>query len=177
LDAPTPAAASSSVAGVVLVGGDDAASPVRAEGDEPMNDTGGKRIRQVKVRRTSPPVRDIEAGPTKPTLTTRQRVLSFVVLCLVCVAGSAGYTIHAANRKSGNVAAASPFAPPPAVIAAQPHVVFLDTSSAKTFLRVGFEALGSPEERTLTGLTCVRVYAAAGNGICLSDDDSILLRA
>jgi hypothetical protein len=123
------------------------------------------------------PVPAFGAEPTpKKTLTSRQRVLLFVALCLVCVAGTAGYTIHAATRGAGagGSAAASPFAPPPAVIAAKPHLVFMDASSAKTFGAVGLEALGAPEERTLTPLDCIRVYVAAGNGICMSDDASIL---
>jgi hypothetical protein len=59
-------------------------------------------------------------------------------------------------------------------VAAKPHVVFLDRSSEKTFGRVGLEALGSPEERGLTALSCLRVYVAAGNGICMAEDTSIL---
>ncbi|HZI36853.1 MAG TPA: TolB-like translocation protein [Acidimicrobiia bacterium] len=102
--------------------------------------------------------------------------LGFVALAVVCVGTATGYVLHSKARvdKLTQAAALLPVAPPETVVsvAAHPHVLFRNTSTAA---EAGFVALAPLEApngtRQITRYDCRRVAMAAGRGMCLAEQD------
>ena len=120
----------------------------------------------------------VDGGDVAATRTTprrgRARVVFFVALCAVALAAASGYLLVAARRIDSQTARTprGPVAAPEALaeLAAQPHLVFLQTDG-DGFRQLGLAPLdpstGPPQ---LTSLRCQRVYFAAGRGLCLGKD-------
>ena len=108
------------------------------------------------------------------SLRRQWRAVGFVALCVVCVAAGSGYVVHSRARHEALTQAAAllPTAPAESVAAveAQPHVLFRNLATAA---QAGFTALaplGAPDgPRQITGYPCVRLYMAAGHGLCLAE--------
>ena len=106
----------------------------------------------------------------------RWRALGFVALAVVCLATATGYVLHSKARvdKLTQAAALLPAAPPESVasVAARPHVLFRNTSTAA---EAGFVALAPLEApngtRQITRYGCRRLSMAAGRGLCLAEQD------
>ena len=106
----------------------------------------------------------------------RWRALGFVGLAVVCLGTATGYVLHSKARvdKLTQAAALLPAAPPETVasVAAHPHVLFRNTSTAA---EAGFVALAPLEApngtRQITRYDCRRVAMAAGRGLCLAEQD------
>ena len=103
----------------------------------------------------------------------RQRTLAFVGVLVLCIAGAAGYAIHAARRADDRAAAVQPVAAIrvdalPAA-ARQPYLLFRSTALDDTHGRIAYEQLDANgvARRFVTPLACERVHYAAGRGICL----------
>jgi hypothetical protein len=108
----------------------------------------------------------------------RLPAVGFALLCLVCISVAGIYLAHAERRgrpatTAGRVVAAAPMTV--AATAAQPHVAFRNMREDDPAAgQVGLAPLGAPDgPRAITGLRCMRVYVAAGNGICLALDDNV----
>jgi hypothetical protein len=112
-------------------------------------------------------------------VTSRRRpAISFAVLCLVCISVAGVYLLHAEGRAHSSVAAAGVLGATPVSVAAassEAHVTFRNMrEDDPTAGQVGLASLGAPDgPRAVTGLRCMRVYVAAGNGICLALDDNV----
>jgi hypothetical protein len=112
---------------------------------------------------------------------TRSRnagVWAFVAIVAVCVLGAGGYVLAGAlgsadeppPPKVGQRAAARSAVPP----ASEDLVVFrsLDRSGGvKTYGRLAWAPLSAPARRTVTPLSCERVYFGSGHGMCLARHD------
>ena len=106
----------------------------------------------------------------------RWRTLGFVALSVVCLASATGYVLHSKGRVDRLTQAASvlPAAAPESVteVAAGPHVVFRNLSSAAEAGFVALAPLGAPDgPRQITRYPCRRLAMAAGSGLCLAEQD------
>jgi hypothetical protein len=102
---------------------------------------------------------------------TRARVLGFVALCVACVAVTVVYVAHADRRERTTSAGTVEPAAPTSVQAVQdePYVVFR-TLAAGEAGHLALAPLAEPNgARTVIDLECLRVYFAAGNGLCLKE--------
>jgi hypothetical protein len=107
----------------------------------------------------------------------RWRVFGFVALCVVCVAVAIGYVAAKGGtpKRVLDAAAAEELGAPSAPeLMGQPHIVVRDMAAGQAGYG-GVLPLGDPGGvRAVTDLSCARLYAAAGNGICLSDRGDII---
>lgn len=111
----------------------------------------------------------------KPTTrnTMRVRIAAFALLCVA--AAIAGVVIVLQSRSDAQEARrefdALPTAPAEAFAAIQsgPHVVTIE-SSGFGFGRVALRPADPAGASALTGFDCLRVYYAAGSGLCLGSD-------
>ncbi|WP_436519546.1 hypothetical protein [Actinoplanes sp. HUAS TT8] len=98
-------------------------------------------------------------------LSLRRRVLLAAAVTVVLLGGAVAYVIVAGHRGDAPAAAATAVDASPG-----PRVLFRSTA-ASGYGRVATVAEGAESgPRTLSALDCVRVYAAAGRGICLRPD-------
>jgi hypothetical protein len=106
------------------------------------------------------------------TIDRRWRALGFIALSVVCLSGATGYVLHARAQRvtqSGSVAAAPPETV--AAVAAQPHLMFRNLTSAAEAGFVAVAPLSAPDgPRQVTGSSCLRLYMAAGQGLCLAEE-------
>lgn len=127
--------------------------------------------RMDRPRRGAP-----ETEPSEPG-SDRWRVFGFVALCVVCVAVAIGYVAAKGGRPARQLDAAAAVelgAPSAPELMAQPHIVVRDMAAGQAGFG-GVLPLGDPGGvRAVTDLACSRLYAAAGNGICLSDRGDII---
>ncbi|MGH9037450.1 MAG: hypothetical protein ACRD0O_16970 [Acidimicrobiia bacterium] len=101
----------------------------------------------------------------------RGKVLAFVALCVACVAVTVAYVAHADRRERAVSAGTVEPAAPSSVqaVQAEPYVVFR-TLAAGEAGHLAMAPLAAPDgPRTVTDLECLRVYFAAGNGLCLKE--------
>lgn len=107
----------------------------------------------------------------------RWRLFGFVMLCVVCLAVAVGYVASKGGppKRSLDAAAAEELGAPSAPeLMTQPHIVMRDMAAGQAGYG-GVLPLGDPGGvRAVTDLSCARLYAAAGNGICLSDRGDII---
>jgi hypothetical protein len=114
-----------------------------------------------------------------------RRVVGFVLLCLVCMAVGGVYLVRAeAGRQprreaqAGGVAGGGGTGPSLTVAEAvhQPHVTFrtlaFDGGDAGKVAIAPLAVADGP--RAVTYLKCLRVYMAAGNGICMDAEGGLL---
>jgi hypothetical protein len=104
----------------------------------------------------------------------RWRALGFVALAVVCLASATGYVLHSKARvdKLTQAAALLPAAPAETVasVAAQPHVLFRNLSTAAEAGYVAVAPLEAPNgTRQITRYGCRRVDMVAGRGLCLAE--------
>jgi hypothetical protein len=120
-----------------------------------------------------------DAPQTEPSApkNDRWRVFGFAALCVVCVAVAIGYVAARGGpppRTLDAAAAEELGAPSARELMAQPHIVVRDMAAGQAGYG-GVLPLGDPGGvRAVTDLSCARLYAAAGNGICLSDRGDII---
>jgi hypothetical protein len=107
------------------------------------------------------------------------RVALFTALSVVCAAVGIGYIVHAnqrtadEERSAKKVAVAGPAAL--GVYEREPHIVFRSTALGDTYGKVALVPrgdVGAP--RALSDLSCERVDFAAGRGVCLQADRSVV---
>jgi hypothetical protein len=104
----------------------------------------------------------------------RLPALGFALLCVICVSMAGLYLVRAEQR-GGSVGASPAGASTVALseVSARPHVTFRHMRESQAG-QVGLAALDAPDgPRTVTGLRCMRVYAAGGNGICLAMENNV----
>ena len=98
-------------------------------------------------------------------LSLRRRILLAALVTLVLLGGAVTYVVIAGHRGDASAAAAS------AVDAGPGDRVLFRSTAAAGYGRVATVARSAPGgPRRLSALDCVRVYAAAGRGICLRPD-------
>ncbi len=98
-------------------------------------------------------------------LSLRRRILLAALVTVVLLGGAVAYVVIAGHRGDAPAAAAS------AVDAGPGDRVLFRNTAASGYGRVATVARGAEAgPRKLSGLDCVRVYAAAGRGICLRPD-------
>ncbi len=105
------------------------------------------------------------------------RALGFLALAVVCLSTATGYVLHSKNRVDTLTqrAAVLPVAAPDslAAVAARPHVVFRNLSSAAEAGFAALAPLGEPDgPRQITRYSCRRLAMAAGRGLCLAEQES-----
>ena len=108
----------------------------------------------------------------------RRPAVGFALLCVVCLSVAGLYLAHAERRAGPTAVAAGVIADASANVAAvsaEPHVVFRNMREQDPAAgQVALAPLGRPDgPRTITGLHCMRVYVAAGHGLCLALDDNV----
>jgi hypothetical protein len=108
----------------------------------------------------------------KETIGRRWRALGFTALSVACVGVSVGYVVHSRARTVAQAGVVTPAAPESlAVVAAQPHVTFRNLTSAAEAGFVAVAPLSAPDgPRQITGYSCLRLYMAAGQGLCLAEE-------
>ena len=115
-----------------------------------------------------------EQGVVKETVRRRWRALGFTALSVVCLAVATGSVLHARDRRvtqAGSVPAAAPETV--AAVAAQPHLMFRNLSSAAEAGFVAVSPLSAPDgPRQISGYSCLRLFMAAGRGLCLAEEPS-----
>jgi len=116
-----------------------------------------------------------------------KRAVGFALLCVACVSLAGVYLVRAegaqrsqppaaktANGKTSDVKAAAPV--PVSDIIGKPHVTFrtlaIDGGDAGKVALAGLDAPDGP--RAVTYLKCLRVYLAAGSGICMDAEGGLL---
>lgn len=111
----------------------------------------------------------------------RSRILAFAVLCVLCLALAIGSITWAAMRaraattSSQLVTVASNASAPVVAPTDQPFVLFQHVARDQHYAKIAFAPIGTPNEsRTVTGLTCERVYFAAGQGLCLLTEGGLI---
>ncbi len=108
-------------------------------------------------------------GPRRPA--GRARVAAFVALCVACLSVSVAYLAHAERRDDRHLPEVDPAVAAAGLegVVASPHVVFRTLAAGQAGL-VAVAPVADPDgPRTLTELDCLRVYMAAGNGMCLTE--------
>ncbi len=120
-----------------------------------------------------PPSSSHSAGAQPTVRSLRRRTLAFAGVLALCIAGAAGYAIHAARRTDHHAATVQPVG---AIRAdrlpgagSQPYLIFRSTALDDTHGRVVYEQADANGvvRRFVTPLVCERVHYAAGHGICL----------
>jgi hypothetical protein len=115
---------------------------------------------------------EVPAGRPGAPISTRARLMAFVVIVLVCAAGAAAYVGYADRRTK----ALSGSAPPAAAAATadlaamtrQPFVLFRGTAYGPDYGKLQALALDHVDgTRLVSDLKCERVDMAAGRGVCL----------
>jgi hypothetical protein len=129
----------------------------------------------TRARKPAPPAPPRPPAPS-PGGAGRGRVIAFVVILVVAVAGATGYVLkQRSDRSRAEQAAASADARTPRLdvntVAAVPHLVARSTALGPTYGRVVLvpeSAPGGP--RAVTDLSCDRIYADRAGGLCLAAD-------
>ena len=110
------------------------------------------------------------------------RRLLFVLVTIASLSISGGYLAWATQRDAGTLVAGgaapgSETALPPARGKTGPYVVFQDVARRERgYARIAVARLDDPDRRrTLTSLTCERVYFASGRGLCLVPEQNPFL--
>ncbi|GIF13763.1 PD40 domain-containing protein [Actinoplanes teichomyceticus] len=102
-------------------------------------------------------------------MSLRTRLAVFAAVLVLAVAGTAAFVLRLREQRREQVAAAPPV--PVADLAAvtrQPHVVFRSTAIGDEYGRVAAVPLTDPTgPRAFTQASCDRVYAHAGEAVCL----------
>jgi hypothetical protein len=101
---------------------------------------------------------------------SRLRIVAFIALCIVCIAGAVGYAVTADRKAAQQVKGSSAALATPAQLAAvsrQAHVLFRSTAVNGQFGRLGVAAIGSLEHPQWTSLNCERVAFADDRGLCM----------
>jgi dipeptidyl aminopeptidase/acylaminoacyl peptidase len=115
-----------------------------------------------------------ESPPAEPLSPGRRR--AFVALTLACLLIAGAYVAWAAARDDTPGAAARPAGGTTPSAAPDPEgttVVFQHVGGGANNGRVAVARVDAPGRRTFTGLTCERVYAAAGRGLCLIGEQGL----
>ncbi len=103
-----------------------------------------------------------------------RRGLGFVLLTTICVVVAVGFVLWSALGSRGASEAVAETVQP--VSLPRDAVIFrsLDRADAKAYGRVAIVSRTDPSgPRELSGLTCERVYYAAGQGICLAKTGAV----
>jgi Tol biopolymer transport system component len=110
-------------------------------------------------------------------VTVRTRILLLAAFLVVALVGAGGYVLHA-RQKQTEVQAASPAVAAGgdlATLRTEPHLVFRSTALGAGYGRVAVVPLAAPAgPRAFTTVSCERVYATAGDTICLSADRGLV---
>ena len=111
----------------------------------------------------------------KEAVRVRWRALGFVALSVACLATATGYVVHTKARHRAQVQAGGVTPPSSAsaraALATQPHVLVRNLSSAAEAGFAALAPLGAPDgPRHITAYSCLRLYMAAGRGLCLAED-------
>jgi hypothetical protein len=109
-------------------------------------------------------------GPQRRWASPRARLAVFAAVCVVALGGTAAYLIAAHERQERRREQAEPVAQTDIErIGAGPRIVFRNTSLRDGYGMVSMVALDDPDgPRAITGTACDRVYATAGDVLCLA---------
>lgn len=104
------------------------------------------------------------------------RILAFVGICVIAVAGAAIYLISAHNEQEQRRSNAAPVAQTSVdALSGAPRIVFRNMSLREGYGDVSMVALDDPAgPRALTDRACERVYATDINMLCLAADRGIV---
>jgi hypothetical protein len=98
---------------------------------------------------------------------SQSRRLIFVAIVVAALVAGSGYVARAALRGGSSAGKAGAVR----ALASKPHIVFQDVrgqAGDNVYAHVALAPLDAPSRsRVTTGLTCERVYFAAGRGLCL----------
>jgi hypothetical protein len=100
-------------------------------------------------------------------MTTRQRVILAVGMALIMTVGATVYILVARSRETAVAAS------PGVSIAAGPRIAFVSTAAGSKGRLATVAAAAPAGPRLVSPVSCNRVYAAAGVGICLRQDGAL----
>jgi hypothetical protein len=114
-------------------------------------------------------------------MSTRARLLTFVAILVVAVAGAVWYVVGARDehRSANRTAAADAPAAgaDPAQVAAAPYLAFRSTALGAGYGRLALVALSDPAgPRAFAPANCDRVYARTGVSVCLVAERGLVTR-
>ncbi len=110
---------------------------------------------------------------------TRNRIIGFATLAIVCLAVGAGYLLYARDRsnaeernaKKVSVADRSELD----AFVSEPNMLFRSTAYGDTYGKVSVVPIDAPDgPRAVTPLSCERVDMAGRRGICLTADRGVI---
>lgn len=104
-------------------------------------------------------------------MTVRTRIILLAAILVVALAGAGGYVLQVRHEQARTLAAAPAVEQggDPATLRAQPHIVFRSTALGAGYGKVALVPLATPGgPRAFTSASCERVYATAGDAICLA---------
>jgi hypothetical protein len=112
------------------------------------------------------------------TMANRSRLFAFAALCAASIVFAVSYVALTRTSASEEGAGGLPTRSDPAAFAEaqkRPHLLFRNTTLGNTFGQLALAPLDElAGARYTTGLTCERVYYAAGTGLCLSADRGVI---
>ncbi len=98
----------------------------------------------------------------------RARLIALLAILVVVAGGAAGYVIVAHNRQAAAGAGSGPPRTDIGSVANRSHLVFRNTALGDGYGFVAMVPLSAPDgPRAVTAVSCDRVYATAGNALCL----------
>jgi hypothetical protein len=108
-------------------------------------------------------------------LSSRRRILTFVVLAGGAVGVATGYVAWAALRTESAPPAPAAKAEMQLATARKPFLVYQHVARDEHYAEIVVAPVEAPRSRpTFTGLVCERVYFAADRGLCLSPKQNVL---
>jgi hypothetical protein len=109
-------------------------------------------------------------------VSNRARLIALGVVVALAVLSSVGYVVFARRARTKAAEEAPPVATVDlAAVQSQPHIVFRSTALGDNYGRVAEVPLSAPAgPRALTPATCDRVYARAGQAVCLFAKPSLV---
>jgi hypothetical protein len=115
-------------------------------------------------------------------MSPRARLLTFVAIVVVAVAGAVWYVVgarneHKAANRTGAADAPQTAAADVAAVAAAPHLVFRSTALGDGYGRLALVALTDPAgPRAFAPSACERVYSRASVSVCLVAERGLVTR-
>jgi hypothetical protein len=110
-------------------------------------------------------------------VTIRLRIALLAGILVVAMVGAGGY-VWKARQNQARILASAPVVAAGGDLAAlrtRPHLVFRSTALGTEYGRVAVVPLSAPDgPRAFTPVTCERVYATAGDSICLSAERGLV---
>jgi hypothetical protein len=110
-------------------------------------------------------------------MTTRLRLVSLTVICVLAIGGALTYFAYARSSADAQMANAPAVAQTSDLQALldQDHVVFRSTALGESYGKLSVVSLADPTgDRAVLDSSCERVYATAVNGVCITAERGIV---